>query len=71
MRDHPSQFARSTTAAGIASADLEIAISLMDTALTTADKEAADRSFDRATRTLAETRELLARATPARNSASG
>ncbi len=66
MTDHPSQFVRSATTAGIAFTltDLEIAISLMDTALTTADKDAAARTFDHGTRTLTETRELLTRATP-------
>lgn len=66
MTEHPSQFVRSATIAGIAFTitDLEIAVSLMDMALTTADNDTGDRSFEHATRTLTETRDLLTRATP-------
>jgi hypothetical protein len=66
MTDHPSQFVRSATHAGIIFTiqDLEIAISLLDAALQTTDVAAAERSRDHAARTLTETRELMTRAAP-------
>ncbi len=66
MNDHSTQFVRSATSAGIdfTITDLEVAFTLMQTALTTTDSELALRTYNHAVRTLAETRELLGRASP-------